>query len=252
MHDGRTLGSDTVTFSQNDNIMSRGLILWSTDEPDLIRHLEAVEMPDVPGPDEIESRAGGLVFPGAEARIVGAYREQIRPETRMLVIPHMDNTVGVRFPVAAISKMARAQGVEWLAVDAAQTVGMIPLDMSTWDVDFLATSPHKWLGAPNGLGVAVVRRSVPSQVAPMWTTWGQDRWGESARKFEDYGTRNIAELLTLGDAIDFHRAIPAERREKRLQGLWAFAREQVLINDRLQWGSPDTWQLGGSLYSIRI
>ena len=71
MHDGRTLGSDTVTFSQNEKIMSRGLILWSTDEPDLIRHLEAVEMPDVPGPDEIERRGGGLVFPGAEARIVG-------------------------------------------------------------------------------------------------------------------------------------------------------------------------------------
>ena len=71
MHDGRTLGSDTVTFSQNGKIMSRGLILWSTDEPDLIRHVESVEMPNVPGPDERERRApDGLVFPGAEARIV--------------------------------------------------------------------------------------------------------------------------------------------------------------------------------------
>ena len=70
MHDGRTLGSDTVTFSQNGKIMSRGLILWSADEPDLIRHVEAVEMPDVPGPEEISNSYSGLVFPGAEARIV--------------------------------------------------------------------------------------------------------------------------------------------------------------------------------------
>src|SRR5689334_18233377 len=42
MHDGRTLGSDTVTFSQKGRIMSRGMILWSTDEPDLMRHVEAV------------------------------------------------------------------------------------------------------------------------------------------------------------------------------------------------------------------
>ena len=70
MHDGRTLGSDTVTFSQNDKIMSRGLILWSTDEPDLMRHVEGVEMPDVPGPDDVTGTSGGLVFPGAEARIV--------------------------------------------------------------------------------------------------------------------------------------------------------------------------------------
>ena len=70
MHDGRTLGSDTVTFSQDDRIMSRGLILWGTDEPDLIRHLEHVEMPDVPSPEEVNVNPGGLVFPGAEARIV--------------------------------------------------------------------------------------------------------------------------------------------------------------------------------------
>lgn len=70
MHDGRTLGSDTVTFSQNARIMSRGLILWSCDEPDLIRHTEAVAMPDVPGPDDVGGSHPGLVFPGAEARIV--------------------------------------------------------------------------------------------------------------------------------------------------------------------------------------
>jgi acyl-CoA thioesterase II len=70
MHDGRTLGSDTVTYSQNDQIMSRGLILWSTDEPDLIRHLEAVEMPDVPKPEDVSDNNSGLVFPGSEARIV--------------------------------------------------------------------------------------------------------------------------------------------------------------------------------------
>ena len=70
MHDGRTLGSDTVTFSQNGKIMSRGLILWSTDEPDLIRHVESVEMPVVAGPDELSTTRDGLVFPGAEARIV--------------------------------------------------------------------------------------------------------------------------------------------------------------------------------------
>ncbi len=70
MHDGRSLGSDTVTYSQNKKIMSRGLILWSIDEPDLIRHTEAVSMPDVPGPDEVPHDPRGLVFPGAEARIV--------------------------------------------------------------------------------------------------------------------------------------------------------------------------------------
>ena len=70
MHDGRTLGSDTVTFAQAGKVMSRGLLLWSTDEPDLIRHTEWVTMPDVAGPDDPRSRGEHLVFPGAECRVV--------------------------------------------------------------------------------------------------------------------------------------------------------------------------------------
>ncbi len=70
MHDGRTLGSDTVTFSQGDRIMSRLLILWSRDEPDLIRHTDGVSLPVVPGPEDESNRADGRVFPGAEGRIV--------------------------------------------------------------------------------------------------------------------------------------------------------------------------------------
>jgi acyl-CoA thioesterase len=71
LHDGRTLGSDTVTFSQRGKVMSRALLLWSQDEPDLIRHTEWARMPDVPGPDEVGPGTGRGVFPGAESRIVG-------------------------------------------------------------------------------------------------------------------------------------------------------------------------------------
>lgn len=70
MHDGRTFGSDTVTFSQGGRVMSRMLILWSADEPDLIRHTEGVRMPEVGSPDRPGYRPDGRVFPGAEGRIV--------------------------------------------------------------------------------------------------------------------------------------------------------------------------------------
>jgi acyl-CoA thioesterase len=70
MHDGRTIGSDVVTFAQGGRIMSRAMILWSSDEPDLIRHTANVEMPKVVGPDDPGNRTDGRVFPGAEGRIV--------------------------------------------------------------------------------------------------------------------------------------------------------------------------------------
>jgi acyl-CoA thioesterase len=71
MHTGRTLGSDTVTFSQHGRIMSRALILWSRDEPDLIRHTANVSMPAVEPPDDPRGRPDGRVFPGAVGRIDG-------------------------------------------------------------------------------------------------------------------------------------------------------------------------------------
>lgn len=70
MHDGRTLASDTVTFRQRNRIMSRGIILWSQDEPDLIRHTAHVKMPEVVGPDDPRNRPDGRVFPGAQGLIV--------------------------------------------------------------------------------------------------------------------------------------------------------------------------------------
>jgi acyl-CoA thioesterase-2 len=84
MHDGRTVGSDTVTFGQGGRIMARMLILWSLDEPDLIRHTEGVFMPDVGSPDRPGYRVDGRVFPGAEGRIVGGINtwdddEPLRP-----------------------------------------------------------------------------------------------------------------------------------------------------------------------------
>jgi acyl-CoA thioesterase II len=70
MHDGRTLGSATVTVRQGDRLCARSLVLLHADEPDLIRH--QVPMPDVAGPEQSpESAVRGLVAPGTEVRVVG-------------------------------------------------------------------------------------------------------------------------------------------------------------------------------------
>jgi acyl-CoA thioesterase II len=84
MHDGRALGSDTVTFSQDGKIMSRGLILWSKDEPDLIRHTAHVQMPAGAGPDDPNLLDDNRVFPGGVGRVVDGINtssddEPVRP-----------------------------------------------------------------------------------------------------------------------------------------------------------------------------
>jgi acyl-CoA thioesterase len=67
MHAGRTWASDTVTAVQGGKLVSRALVLMNTVDGDLIRH--GPEMPDVAGPDALES-GPGLAFPGAELRAV--------------------------------------------------------------------------------------------------------------------------------------------------------------------------------------
>jgi acyl-CoA thioesterase-2 len=70
MHAGRAWASDTITAFQGERLLSRGLVLLNTVEPDLMRHSPA--MPDVPGPDAATPNPSITVFPGAEARVVDA------------------------------------------------------------------------------------------------------------------------------------------------------------------------------------
>ena len=67
MHSGRAWASHTVTATQNDRLMSRGLVLMNAVEPDLIRHGPA--MPDVPTPDQLPT-SKMLTYPGLDTRPV--------------------------------------------------------------------------------------------------------------------------------------------------------------------------------------
>ena len=185
-------------------------------------------------------------------QIVDVYREQISDQTSLLVLPHIDNTVGLRHPVRELARMAREQGVEFVAVDAAQSVGMIPVDVADLDVDLVATSPHKWLGAPKGLGLAYVSQRIHDTLRPMWVTWGQQRWPLSARRYEDYGTRNLAELLALGDAIDFLNTVDATTREARLRELFELTRDLCRNTNGCVWKSPHAWQQGSAVMAINL
>lgn len=183
--------------------------------------------------------------------ILSLYDPHLTANTKLLVLPHIDNTVGLRHPIRELAQLARAKGVDFIAVDAAQTVGMIPVDMAALGVDVFATSPHKWLQAPKGLGLSYFSPAIQDVLRPMWMTWGQAQW-DHARRYEDYGTRNLAEVLTLGDAMAFQSQLHAAEREQRLRDLWTFTRSLAEENPQTAWRSPTTWALGGSLYAIEV
>ncbi len=184
--------------------------------------------------------------------VVRIYSEQIRPETKTLVFPHVDNQVGLRHPVRKLAEAARARGVRFVAVDAAQTVGMLPVNVGQMGVDVYATSGHKWIQAPKGLGLAYVRQETQDMLRPMWVTWGQEDYQGSARIYEDYGTRNLPELLAMGIAIEFQRQLGPSAKESHHRKLWEHARAAVSASPKLVWRSPVSWELAAALYSIEL
>jgi selenocysteine lyase/cysteine desulfurase len=184
--------------------------------------------------------------------VIRIHQDQIRDETRVLVFPHIDNIVGLRHPMPELAAMAKANGVEFVLVDGAQSAGMIPLDLSSSGIDGFSTSPHKWVQSPKGLGLLYVPKALQERLPPMWVTWGQAQWSGSARKYEDYGTRDLPEVLSLGNALDFQAALGESRKVARYRELFDFFREAVDGTPGVEWGSPRNWEMGGSLTSIQL
>lgn len=187
-----------------------------------------------------------------EDLVLERYAAAIGPRTRVLVLPHVDNMVGLRHPVARIAKLARERGVRWIAVDGAQTVNMIPVDVGALGVDAYATSGHKWTQSPKGLGFAFLSREIQQELKPMWVTWGQKWSAGSARIYEDYGTRALPAVLALGDALRFQAAVPVAQREARHEELWERLRAKVASHDGLRWRSPSRWSLSAALYAVEV
>ena len=184
--------------------------------------------------------------------VVDIHVEQIRPETRVLVFPHVDNMVGLRHPAERLVAAARDRGVRFVAVDGAQTTGMIPVDVEAIGADVYAASPHKWVQSPKGLGLTYIRREIQRELKPMWVTWGQKQWQGSARKYEDYGTRNLPEVLALGDAVAFQQNLGAASKESHHRALWEHARARIDGDRRLVWRSPTSWELSAALWAIEV
>jgi selenocysteine lyase/cysteine desulfurase len=185
-------------------------------------------------------------------KILEIYDKQISPATRVLVFPHIDNIVGIRHPMKELAGLAHGRGVEFVAVDGAQSLGMIPIAMEGSGVDFFANSPHKWIQSPKGLGLFYARKELHGLLPPMWVTWGQKRWKGTARIYEDYGTRNLPEVMALGDALDFQSRYNPDAKEKRYQLLWKLFRNKVREAPRLIWKSPHEWQMAASLFSFEV
>jgi len=86
-------------------------------------------------------------------------RKLIRKETKLIVLTHASNVLGTLEPVKEIGAIASGHNVIFL-LDAAQTAGVVPIDIKEMQVDILACPGHKALLGPPGTGLLVINDSV--------------------------------------------------------------------------------------------
>ena len=78
-------------------------------------------------------------------------RKAIKKNTTLVIVNHASNVTGAVQDLEAIGKVCKEEGVP-LAVDSAQTAGVLPIDMITCNISFLSFTGHKGLFAPTGTG----------------------------------------------------------------------------------------------------
>ena len=83
----------------------------------------------------------------------------LRPGTRLAVVTHASNLTGDVYDIGRIARLARERGV-LLLVDAAQTAGVVPMDMEADGLDLVAFTGHKSLYGPQGTGGLAVAEGV--------------------------------------------------------------------------------------------
>lgn len=84
-----------------------------------------------------------------------AFAARLRTDTRLAVLCHASNVCGTIQPVGPVAAACRARGVP-LLLDAAQSAGVVPVDMAALGVDLLAFTGHKGLLGPTGTGGLLV------------------------------------------------------------------------------------------------
>jgi cysteine desulfurase / selenocysteine lyase len=129
----------------------------------------------------------------------------IKPNTRLVVICHASNVLGTIQPVQEIARRCVEYGVP-LLVDAAQTAGVIPIDMQSWQIAGLAFTGHKSMLGPTGIGGLVLDETIEIEPTRFGGTGIDSKSPVHTKTFPyklEAGTLNLLGIIGLSESLDF-------------------------------------------------
>jgi selenocysteine lyase/cysteine desulfurase len=162
------------------------------------RPLRALELAGKITLTRIKADGSGTIDPEA-------IRKAVTARTRLIAVTHASNVLGTVQPIAEVGRIARERGAIFL-VDAAQTAGVVAIDVQALNIDLLAFPGHKSLLGPTGTGALYVG---PRAALRAWREGGTggDSSSETQPKefpyFLEGGTPNVLGVAGLSAGIKY-------------------------------------------------
>lgn len=156
------------------------------------------------------------VWPMDNDKTVDSFRKSINSKTRMIICTQASNVWGVRLPVERLAALAHEYGL-LIAVDAAQSAGIVPIDIKDGRFDFLFVPGHKGLYGPMGTGILIIGGDTIPQSLVEGGTGSNSSAFEQPRELPDRlesGTPNVPGIAGLRAGIDFISHYGAEKALK--------------------------------------
>ncbi|HBD7141886.1 TPA: IscS subfamily cysteine desulfurase [Legionella pneumophila] len=145
---------------------------------------------------------------------LGKLESALRSDTILVSVMHVNNEIGVIQDIASIGELLRNRGIIF-HVDAAQSAGKLPIDLSQLSVDLMSFSAHKNYG-PKGVGALYVRHKPRIRLQPLSYGGGHEGGLRS-------GTLPTHQIVGMGEAFAIVEAdrIPEQTRILNLRKqLW--------------------------------
>lgn len=147
-----------------------------------------------------------------DEQTVKNFSKKIKPNTKLVFCTGASNVLGKILPIGRIGELCRKRGI-FFAVDAAQTAGVLPINMQKSNIDYLCVAPHKGLYAPMGIGILIARKNIPNTLIEGGTgTNSLELYQpESLPERLESGTLNVPGIAGISAGIDYVSEIGLEK-----------------------------------------
>jgi len=166
---------------------------------------------------------------------INVFKNVIREDTILASIMHVNNEIGVIQDIQSIGDVCREHKI-FFHVDAAQSVGKVPIDLASLPVDLMSFSAHKIYG-PKGMGALYVSRNPRVRLEAQMHGGGHERGMRS-------GTLATHQIVGMGEAFAIAKAEMLEEgkkikqlRDRLLEG-FSDMEEEVVINGDIKQRVP--------------